>query len=262
MVHKRFWEAYKPTYRAREMEVLASWIQAGESGSIVGLAGSGKSNLLGFLSHRPEAMAQYLRDSSLKLALIQVDLNNLPGDDLATFYQVVLRSLYEASAHLAAIEDSLPDTVETLYRKVEEKADPFLSQSALREVLLLFRKEKARLVLVLDPFDQFCRTASTQILNNLRGLRDSFKTTLSYLVGLRQELAYVRDPVELEELYEILDIHLCWLGPMEQDDARWVIGQVEEGAGTSFAEEHIEHLIGLTGGYPSLLRVEEQPCPS
>jgi hypothetical protein len=262
MVHKRFWEAYKPTYRAREMEVLASWIQAGESGSIVGLAGSGKSNLLGFLSHRPEAMAQYLRDSSLKLALIQVDLNNLPGDDLATFYQVVLRSLYEASAHLAAIEDSLPDTVETLYRKVEEKADPFLSQSALREVLLLFRKEKARLVLVLDPFDQFCRTASTQILNNLRGLRDSFKTTLSYLVGLRQELAYVRDPVDLDELYEVLDIHLCWLGPMEKDDARWVISQVEEGAGTSFAEEHIEHLIGLTGGYPSLLRVEEQPCPS
>lgn len=254
MVYKRFWGAYKTTYRAREMGILASWIQAGESGSIVGLAGSGKSNLLGFLSHRPEVMAQYLRDSSLKLALVQVDLNNLPGSDLSTFYRVILRSLYEARAQLAAIEDSLPATVETLYRKVEEKTDPFLSQSALREVLLLFRKERARLVLVLDPFDQFCRTASTQILDNLRGLRDSFKTTLSYLVGLRQELAYIRDPVELEELYEILDIHLCWLGPMEKDDARWVISQVEEGAGTSFAEEHMEHLIELTGGYPALLR--------
>lgn len=254
MVYKRFWEAYKPTYRAREMKILAGWIQAGESGSIVGLAGSGKSNLLGFLSHRPEVMVQYLRDSSLKLALAQVDLNNLPGDDLTTFYRVILRSLYEARVQLAAIEDSLPDTVETLYRKVEEKADPFLSQSALREVLLLVREERARLVLVLDPFDQFCRTASTQILNNLRGLRDSFKTTLSYLVGLRQELAYVRDPVDLDELYEVLDIHLCWLGPMEKDDARWVISQVEEGAGISFAEEHSEYLIELTGGYPSLLR--------
>jgi hypothetical protein len=254
MVDRRFWEAYKPIYRAREMKILAGWIQAGESGSIMGLAGSGKSNLLGFLSHRPEVMAQYLRDRSLKLALVQVDLNNLPGNDLATFYRVILRSLYEARAQLAAIEDSLPDTVETLYRKVEEKTDPFLSQSALREVLLLFRKERARLVLVLDPFDQFCRTASTQILNNLRGLRDSFKITLSYLVGLRQELAYIRDPVELEELYEILDIHLCWLGPMEKDDTRWVISQVEEGAGTSFKEDHIEHLIDLTGGYPALLR--------
>lgn len=254
MVYKRFWEAYKPTYRAREIGILAGWIQAGESGSIIGLAGSGKSNLFGFLSHQPEVMVQYLRDSSLKLALVQVDLNNLPGNDLATFYRVTLRSLYEARAQLATIEDSLPATVETLYRKVEEKMDPFLSQSALREVLLLFRKERARLVLVLDPFDQFCHTANTQILNNLRGLRDSFKTTLSYLVGLRQELAYIRDLAELEELYEILDTHLCWLGPMEEDDARWVIGQVEEGAGKSFAEEHIEHLIELTGGYPALLR--------
>lgn len=254
MIYKRSWEAYKPTYRAREMEILADWIQAGESGSIVGLAGSGKSNLLGFLSHRPEVMAQYLRDSTLKLALVQVDLNNLPGNDLATFYRIILRSLYEARVQLAAVEDSLPATVETLYRKIEEKTDPFLPQSALREVLLLFRKERARLVLVLDPFDLFCRTASAQILNNLCGLRDSFKTTLSYLVGLRRELAYVRNPAEMEELYEILDTYLCWLGPMEKDDAHWVISQVEEGTGKSFSEEQIGHLIELTGGYPALLR--------
>jgi hypothetical protein len=254
MVSKRAWETYPHTYRAREMEILAGWIRAGESGSVVGLAGAGKSNLLGFLCHRPQVMAgQYLRDS-FKLALVLVDLNNLPGNDLSTFYRVVLRSLYEARVQLAAIGESLPDRVQSLYRKVEDKADPFVAQSALREVLLSFREKGARLVLVLDPFDRFCRAVTTQVLDTLRGLRDSFKTTLSYIVGLRRELAYVRDPVELGEVYEILDTHMCWLGAMQIDDARWVVSQVEEGMGRSFDDEQVKWLIDLTGGYPALLR--------
>ena len=252
---KRAWEAYPPTYRAREMRVLANWIRAGESGSVVGLAGAGKSNLLGFLCHQPQVMAdRYLQDSSLRLALILVDLNNLPGDDLSIFYRVILRSLYEARSQLISLEASLPDIVEVLYRKAEDRTDPFVSQSAVREVLLAVREKRAHLTLILDPFDQFCQAVPTQVLDNLRGLRDSFKTTLSYLVGLRHELAYLRDPTDLGELYEILDTHVCWLGPMEREDARWVIGQVETAMDQSFADGWGESLIDLTGGYPALLR--------
>jgi hypothetical protein len=255
MVSKRSWAAYPTTYRAREMKMLAGWIQAGESGSIIGLAGAGKSNLLGFLSHRPEAaMRQYLLDDFGPLALVQVDLNNLPGYDLSTFFRVILRSLYETRESLAEIEASLATSVETLYRKVEEKTDPFLSQSALREALLLFQEQAIRLVLVLDPFDQFCATATSQVLDNLRGLRDSFKDTLSFLIGLRHEVAYIRNPVELGELFEIVDTHQCWLGPMDKGDARWVISQVEATTGQSFSQTQVDRLIELTGGYPALLR--------
>jgi hypothetical protein len=254
MTSKRSWQVYPVTYRAGAMTTLAGWIQAGESGSIIGLPGAGKSNLLGFLCHRPEAMQQYLPDGFGPLALIQVDLNNLPGSDLSTLFRVILRSLYEARDRLIAIEESLATSVEMLYRKVEEKTDPFLSQSALREAFLLFQEKKIRLVLVLDPFDPFCRTATTQVLDNLRGLRDSFKTTLSYLIGLRYEVAYIRSPVELGELYEIVDTHQCWLGAMERNDARWVISQVESDTGQAFTEAQIDHLIDLTGGYAALLR--------
>lgn len=254
MVSKRAWEAYPETYRARELKKLAGWIQAGESGSIIGLPGGGKSNLLGFLGHRPEVMQHYLKDHSPKLAVVLVDLNNLTGYDLATFFRVILRSLYEARSQLASLEPSLAPAIEALYRKVEEKTDPFLSQSALREALLLFREKGIRLALLLDPFDQFCRAAPTPVLDNLRGLRDGFKTTLSYLVGLRHEVTYLRSPLELGELYEIVDSHQCWLGAMDPQDARWVISQVEATTGQSFTEAQVEHIIYLTGGFPALLR--------
>lgn len=254
MVSKRAWKTYPNSYRAREMAALAGWIKAGESGSIIGLPGAGKSNLLGYLTHRPDALKQYLPDNFHPVALIQVDLNNLPGNDLATFFRVILRSLYEARAQLMAVDKSLAGLVEGFYRKVEDKTDPFLAQSALREAVLLFQEKQIRLVLVLDPFDQFCQQADTQILDNLRGLRDSFKATLSYLMGLRHEVTYLRDPVELGELYEIVDIHQCWLGAMEPEDARWIISQVESAAGKTFDDAHAAKLIELTGGYPAMLR--------
>jgi DNA helicase HerA-like ATPase len=224
MVSRRAWEAYPATYREREVEILANWVRMGESGSVVGSAGAGKSNLLGFLCARPEVITRrFVSPHPLALALVLVDLNGLPSSDLSTFYRVIMRSLYEARAWLAAAEPSLPPAVEALYRKAEAQTDPFVSQSALREALLAFRERDIRLVLALDPFDAFCRAAPTQVLDTLRGLRDSFKGTLSYLVGLRRELVYLRDPAELGELYELLDTHVCWLGPMERQDARWVI---------------------------------------
>jgi hypothetical protein len=255
MVPKRAWKSYPITYRAREVEILAGWIQRGESGSIVGLPGAGKSNLLGFLCHQPEAIRQYLPNTFPGLSLIHIDLNNLTSIDLATFFRVILRSFYESRSQLAQLDPSLTPPIEMLYRKAEDKLDPFLAQSALRETLFLFQEKGIRVVLVLDPFDQFCQTAPTQVLDNLRGLRDSFKTTLSYLMGLRHEVTYVRDPLELGELYEIVDNHLCWLGAMDQTDARWVIGQVEAATDRSFTEAQVDQLIKLTGGYPALLRV-------
>ncbi len=251
MTSKRAWETYPSTYRAREIKTLAGWIRAGESSSIVGPAGAGKSNLLGFLCHQPEVIAKQL---PFKSALVRVDLNNLPDRRLSTFYRIILRSLHEAQDQLAVTGDRLPVDVETLYRKIEDKTDPFLAQSTLREALFLFKKAETRLVLVLDPFDQFWRSAPTQMLDNLRGLRDGFKTTLSYIVGLRRELAYLRDPTQLHELHELLDTYRCWLGPMETEDARWVIEQVETATGQSFKEIQAERLIELTGGYPAMLK--------
>lgn len=254
IVSKRAWETYPPTYRDREINTLAHWIRAGESGSIIGLAGAGKSNLLGFLSHRSEAITAKFVDPSCKLALVLVDLNNLPANDPATLYRVILRSLYEARRQLEPMEPGLLSLLEILYRKVEDKTDPFVSQSALREAIFFCQEKRVRLVLVFDPFEQFCQTAPTSLLDNLRGLRDTFKTTLSYLFGLRQEVGYLRDPLELGELYEIVDTHVCWVGSMERDDARWVIGQIETATGQTFEPAQVDRLIDLTGSYPALLR--------
>jgi hypothetical protein len=249
MAVSRAWADYSPTYRAKEMDILANWIEAGQSGAVVGLAGAGKSNLLGFFGYRPEVLQARLQ--SKPVIVIPVDLNNLPAHNLATFYRVILRSFYEVRDRFDLM---LQETITTLYRDNRAERDPFLPQSALRELLMLCQAQNRRVVLVLDRFDHFCQAATPAMLNTLRGLRDSFKNTLCYIVGLRYEMAYLADQASLGELYEILDTHLCWVGAMAEADARRLIVEETDSASICPTEEEMAHLLTLTGGYPSLLK--------
>ncbi|HEX6385529.1 MAG TPA: winged helix-turn-helix domain-containing protein [Anaerolineae bacterium] len=252
MTPSRSWTQYPATFREGEVRTLAGWIGRGVSAAVVGLAGTGKSNLLGFLCHRPEVVQSYLAPPLASVVLVPVDLNNLPDLSAATFYRVILRAFYEVRENF---EPELAEAVADLYQAHRASRDPFLTQSALRELLLHFRAPNSRVALVFDRFDDFCRDAPPPLINSLRGLRDSFKDTLCYLAGMRQEAAYLPDPAALGELYELLDSYVCWVGPMDATDARHMAAQELAGAPAGRpAEEDVEALLALTGRFAALLK--------
>ena len=172
MVTHKAWEAFPQTYRADEIQTLARWIQAGESCSVVGLPGCGRSNLLDFLCHRPEVLRSYVPPEAEPVVLIPVDLNDLPASDPSTIYRVILRSFYWVRDRF---DPSMIEAVTTIYLENRTSQDPFLSQRVLYELLFSFQAEQTQVVLVLNRFDRFCQIATPQTLNTLRGLRDSFK---------------------------------------------------------------------------------------
>jgi hypothetical protein len=92
------------------------------------------------------------------------------------------------------------------------------------------------------------------MLNTLRGLRDSFKDTLCYLVGMRQEVTYLPDPTALGDMFELLDSHVCWVGAMNEDDARRMIAQVTRAAPSPPPEAEVTAMLTLTGRFPVLIK--------
>ena len=251
MSTNRAWGNIPGTYRSREVAMIADWIVNGVSGSVVGLPGIGKSNFLGFLCHRPEILQTLLATHQIKIGLIPIDLNNLPDDSIATFYRVILRAFYENQAHFDA---TLQKIIDTIYQEYKASQDPFLVQSALRDLLIQFRNQQMRLVFVFDRFDSFGQAITPQIANALRGLRDSFKDTLFYIMGMRQEVAYLDDSSILGELYEILDTNICWVWPMNHDDTNLLIRQETDLQAKLPSKEDIDLFFKLSGGFPSLLK--------
>ena len=252
MSRRRAWSEYSSTYREREVQEIVKWIVGGRSGSVTGLPGAGKSNFLGFICHRMDVIRPLLTPHQIDAFLVSIDLNNLPDDTTATFYRIILRALQENCDHL---DPSLKEIIKSTYIIYKAERDPFLVQSALRELLIEFRESNVRVVFVFDRFDLFCETAQPYMTNALRGLRDSFKDVLFYVMGMRQEASYLPDPSALGELYEVLDTRVCWVGPMSDSDARLVIAQETFSVDSIPTEEDIKAFQKLSGGIPSLLKM-------
>ncbi len=245
------WSEYPLTYRAREMQILARWVALGASGSIVGLRGVGRSNLLGFLAHRPEALSTHLSKPLERLLVVAIDLNNLPDPALVTFLRSLLRAFYEASAELPA---ALQTLVTHSFFENRATTDPFLPQSALRELLFQLQVHDYRVVLLLDRFDGFGRMITPELGDTLIGLRDSFRDTLSYIVGIRQSLLSL-DALQLpSDLIRLLTTNICYLGPLVEDDARRLIARRTKRADQHPTADEQATMLTLTGGYASLLQ--------
>lgn len=167
-------------------------------------------------------------------------------------YLLILRAFYWVRHRFGS---PLEETVKTLYLENRTTQSPFLAQSALHELLFAFQAKQAQVVFVLNHFDRFCQVATPQMLNTLRGLRDSFKESIGFIAGMVQEATYLPDPEALGDmLYELLNRHICWVGPMEAADARWVISQATHTAPAPPPEAEVQAMLALSGGFPALLR--------
>ncbi len=211
------WDSYPATYREREAQSILRAARAGESVSVIGLSGAGKSNLLGFLVNRAEA-----GEAMVRFALI--DCNRLREPEPDAFYRLVRASLGERG--------QAADEEEALF-------------NALRGC---FDASPAGLCLLLDRFDILVHPLQEMLYNNLRALRDAFKYRLSFVFSTRRSLP------PHSELAELVSGHVIWLGRLAEADARWSADQYGARVGITWSEDQVQALLALSGGYPALLR--------
>jgi hypothetical protein len=245
------WQAYPAAYRAAEIATLSKWIAVGASGAVVGLRGVGRSNLLGFLCHRPDVLRPYLAPFAVTVTLIPVDLGDLPSKRLADLYRVILRSFYEMRHRFP---EALQPVIAESYLGCQAQTDPFLTQSALRQILLACQQIGHRVVLVVDRFDAMCRMVTPDMAHALGALHDTFRDTLQYLVGIRHSLTYIEDLALDDDLYRLFTTHLYFLGPLSEVDARQSIARRTAVSAQAPTEQEIQMLLALTGGYPTLVK--------
>lgn len=250
--YRRDWRRYPDTYRQAAVDVVAGWIKHGESGTVAGLPGAGKSNFLNYICYRSEVFDRYWQAEDPPVSLVAVDLNSMVDKSIATFYRLILRALFYSRSTLPA---ALQSQIERIYEENKRENDPFLCQTALFEFLMACEKQQHRLVLVFDRFDYFCRQASPAMTHTLRALRDHFKGKLTFIMGMRHEVVYQQSQEVLGELHELLDTNICWLGQMSETDAIQIIQREAFGPHQPQAEKEMAALLELSGRFPALLRV-------
>jgi len=156
------WNDYPADYRHTEVEYILAAARAGESVSVVGLSGAGKSNLAGFLAQQAGE------------GLSLVDCNRLVSHTPDSFFQLTRRalaSIEQAPDELAALEQAIAQRLEAPPRRV---------------------------CLVFDRFDGLPLETQHSLYGNLRALRDEYKYRLTYVTFTRRPLD---ERSELAELF-------------------------------------------------------------
>ncbi|GAB4531761.1 MAG: hypothetical protein Kow0063_11420 [Anaerolineae bacterium] len=247
------WADFPVDYCQEHTRTILSWLRVGESGVVVGMSGAGKSNLLGFLASRPDAVRAHLGDMAANTCFLLLDANRLPTLTRTSFYRAMLQTIHRQRTCLLG---KLRDDVSALYRESIDLQDDLLLSGALQDMHHLFCYEGGRRVVwLMDRFDETCRRLDPQFFNSLRALRDLFKSQLCYVVATRHPLPYLRDPAEIDEFCEIMAANTCWVGPLIERDARWVARRMAERLGVTFELQDVTRILCLSGRLPAFLRM-------
>ena len=222
-------EAYPTDYRAEMVAALEAAVSAGDSVSVVGLSGAGKSNLLGYLAQRGTRSGP---------ALVLVDGNRLAEATPAGFLRLMRRSLERALPLAGAAESD--DPLEALDLAVARRLEVAAGSRGVSFLL--------DLSLLLDRSGRLFGAADRGFFNNLRALRDGHKFRLTYVAATRHPL-----PTDTE-LAELFYGHTLWLGPLADSDARWTVARYAARQGQTWDTDTVSALVAASGGYPALLR--------
>jgi hypothetical protein len=208
------WDSYPDSYRQKEVHAILSAIYAGESVSLLGLSGAGKSNLLGFLAHRVPWDGRF----------VLVDGNRLAEPTPSAFYELIHQTLTNTSP------------AGEIYRTLAGIVDRVLAESP------------AGVCLLLDRFDALEGDHARTAASNLRALRDDHKYTLTFILATRRPLD------SFTELAELVFANTLWLGPLNENDTYWNIERYATRRNITWDAPTIMAIRSFSGGYPSFLR--------
>lgn len=233
------------SFRQGEVLQLLNWVRAGESASIVGVSGMGKSNLFNYLLD-PAVQAACLGPAASHYLFVRVNFHDGPDFSDRTVYSLILEQLEWRTEGVEPYHEALLDS-----GRDSLKVQRYF-KLAIRPVMA---DPQRHLVLLFDQFDELYQQGEDRLFATLRGLRESYKYRLSFLAFSRDSLPMLAEMSPgREEFYELLATNLLGLQPYNRDDSLQLLQRLTSRHHLSVPPAVADQLFALSGGHAGLLR--------
>lgn len=240
---------YQATFRQNEIELIIRLARRGESLAFVGLAGSGKSNIVNFLREIDEHAALLKQDVS-RLHFPVVDTTYWEETPVS-LWKIMLEALNQAIESL-----SLPPDAPKIIPISEEERVLNILRARLE---WLCQDMEHQVMFVLDDFDTALEIGPLAMLERLNGLRsEGNRETLSYLLFTKRLPHILGRSYNLEnesKFYDLFRQRIYALEPYSAEDAHQMLRHLNEVAGNPLRERDLAEIRQLTGGHARLLKI-------
>jgi len=242
---------YLPTYRERELSVCCDYARKGKSLCFVGIAGSGKSNIVKALTQDRAIKARYLLNDEVDTVhFAAVDANTWQGTP-QHLWEMMLSALFDAS--------------KTLPQPVFDAKITYLSddEKMRRRVQLtidhICQRLDQRLMIILDDFDTVLMQGPLPMLEQFNLFRSAGnRERLSYLVFTKRLPHMLGRRFEFEtrcKFYDLFRTDIFALEPYTQDDARQMVHHLNRQLPEPLPNGVLGSMLWLGGGHARLLKV-------
>jgi len=242
---------YTATYRENELRLICKAAQEGESLCLMGIAGTGKSNITNFLRVDPYAYKpRYLGKETGSIHFPVVDGNTWDGTQEGLWKQM-LAALTTTVEHL---EKPLPDAkITQIYE--EQKAFSELR----RWINWLCQEHTQKIMVILDDFDRVIQQGPLAMLEQLNALRsEGNRGKLSYLIFTKRLPHIIGKSHPLQgnsKFYDLFSHHIYALGPYNPDDEHQMLLHLNEGVGKPLRQQELATIKSLAGGHARLIKI-------
>lgn len=247
------------SFRHAETQQIFDWIRAGESALVIGVSGVGKSNLLNHICSS-NIKRKYLEDVAPYTIIIRVDFHYLPDLNDRSIYSLILEQLefVENQVDLPSASHDVFEKIRQHHEALLQSKDDNLKVQRYFKLAIqtLMADAKVKLVFLFDQFEQVYRDANPHLFANFRGLRETYKYRLSYIIFSRELLTnLVEMDMFREEFYELVVANITRIQLHSESDAIYALERIAQRRGKKLPHLTNQALFKLTGGHAGLLHM-------
>lgn len=251
---EHFESLYPDTTRFEEIKKILEYIKAGKSVELIALPGTGRSNLLGFLSYNKNIKLKHLGENTKWFHFVYMDFSEVRK---RTSFDIIKFILISTAYSLS--ERGLKSEYESVNNIIKEaitfQDELILFQALKRSIDYLAIEKELTVVFLFDRFEQAIPAIGEEFFLNLKILRNRAKYRFSCIFSQTRPLEDILDAGIYTEFYEYFGGNNIYLSLYDPPGTMFRFQYIEKVTGKKLSEDVRKQIIALTGGHGKLTRL-------
>lgn len=254
-IEPRFEALYPKDAWFSEIERLLQFIKEGKSAELIGIPGTGRSNLLGLLSYNRGARTLHLGEEGYKkFHFVWINLSEVKRKPQAELVKFIFITLIDSLGERAMKNKKA--RVEEIFSNANKRDDEMVLFQGLKKAIDYLALEKnLTVVFLFDRFEEYVPMLTSDFFTNLRSIRNRVKYKFSVVFSLTRPIEEILEPEIYSDFAEFFQGNIIYLKFGDENSLNFRIKHLEEVSGQKLPKEIHSEILRLSGKHGKLTRL-------